>query len=103
MLVGNAPGGGVDLTARAVAQKLTDRWGRPFVVDNRPGGTGLIAIDLAANAAPDGYTLLVAPGSFISSATVQKKLPFDTRKALAGYRRPSAHEDAGGVAHAAAA
>jgi tripartite-type tricarboxylate transporter receptor subunit TctC len=83
MLVGNAPGGGVDLTARAVAQKLTDRWGRPFVVDNRPGGTGLIAIDLTANAAPDGYTLLVTPGSFISSATVQKKLPFDSRKALA--------------------
>jgi len=83
MLVGNAPGGGVDLTARVVAQKLTDRWGRPFVVDNRPGGTGLIAIDLTANATPDGYTLLVTPGSFISSATAQKKLPFDPRKALA--------------------
>ncbi|MCC7485494.1 MAG: tripartite tricarboxylate transporter substrate binding protein [Burkholderiales bacterium] len=83
MLVGNAPGGGIDLTARAVAQKLTDRWGRPFVVDNRPGGTGLIAIDLTAGAAPDGYTLLVTSGSLVSSATVQKRLPFDPRRALA--------------------
>jgi tripartite-type tricarboxylate transporter receptor subunit TctC len=83
LLVGNAPGGGIDLTARAVAQKLTDRLGKSFVVDNRPGGTGLIAIDLTANANPDGYTLLVTSGSLISSATVQKKLPFDTRKAMA--------------------
>jgi tripartite-type tricarboxylate transporter receptor subunit TctC len=83
MLVGNAPGGGIDLTARAVAQKLTERWGRSFVVDNRPGGTGLIAIDLTAHATPDGYTLLVTSGSLISSATVQKKLPFDPRQAMA--------------------
>jgi tripartite-type tricarboxylate transporter receptor subunit TctC len=83
LLVGNAPGGGIDLTARAIAQKLTDRWGRSVVVDNRPGGTGLIAIDLTANATPDGYTLLVTSGSLISSATVQKKLPFDTRTAMA--------------------
>jgi tripartite-type tricarboxylate transporter receptor subunit TctC len=83
MLVGNAPGGGIDLTARAVAQKLHDRWGRPFVVDNRPGGTGLIAIDLTANAPADGYTLLVTSGSLISSATAQKRLPFDPRKAMA--------------------
>ena len=83
LLVGNAPGGGIDLTARAVGQRLTDRWGRPFVVDNRPGGAGLIGIDLAANAAPDGYTLLVVPGSLVSSAAAQKKLPYDLRKALA--------------------
>jgi len=83
MLVGNAPGGGIDLTGRAVAQKLTERWGRSFVVDNRPGGTGLIAIDLTGNANPDGYTLLVTSGSLISSATVQKKLPFDPRQGLA--------------------
>jgi len=83
MLVGNAPGGGIDLTARAVAQKLTERMGRSFIVANRPGGTGLIAIDLTANANADGYTLLVTSGSLISSATVRKKLPFDTRTAMA--------------------
>jgi len=83
MLVGNTPGGGIDLTARAVAQRLTDRWGRSFVVDNRPGGAGLIGIDLAANAGPDGYTLLVVPGSLVASAAAQKKLAYDLRKALA--------------------
>ena len=83
MLVGNAPGGGIDLTGRAVAQKLTDRWGRSFVVDNRPGGTGLIAIDMTANATPDGYTLLVTSGSLVSSATVLKRLSHDPRKTLA--------------------
>jgi tripartite-type tricarboxylate transporter receptor subunit TctC len=83
VIVGNTPGGGIDLTARAVAQRLTDRWGRSFVVDNRPGGAGLIGIDLAANAAPDGYTLLVVPGSLVASAAAQKKLAYDLRKALA--------------------
>jgi tripartite-type tricarboxylate transporter receptor subunit TctC len=83
VLVGNAPGGGIDLAARAVSQKLTDRLGKSFVVDNRPGGTGLIAIDLTANANPDGYTLLITSGSLICSATVQRKLPFDTRQAVA--------------------
>lgn len=83
LLVGNAPGGGIDITARAVAQKLTERWGRAIIVDNRPGGAGLIAIDLAAQAAPDGYTLLVTSGSLIGSATAQKKLSYDTRKAFA--------------------
>ena len=83
LLVGNAPGGGIDITARAVAQKLIERWGRSIIVDNRPGGAGLIAIDLTAQAAADGYTLLVTSGSLIGSATAQKKLSYDTRKAFA--------------------
>jgi tripartite-type tricarboxylate transporter receptor subunit TctC len=82
MLVGNAPGGGIDITARAVAQKLGESFGRTVVVDNRAGGAGLIAIDLTAHAAPDGYTLLVTSGSLIGSATAQKKLSYDTRKSL---------------------
>jgi tripartite-type tricarboxylate transporter receptor subunit TctC len=65
-----------------VAQKLGESFGRTVVVDNRAGGAGLIAIDLAAHAAPDGYTLLVTSGSLIGSATAQKKLSYDTRKAL---------------------
>ena len=83
LLVGNAPGGGIDITARAVAQKLTDRWGRSVVVDNRPGASGLIAMEMAAQAAPDGYTLLVTSGSLIASAGVQNKVRFDVRKAYA--------------------
>jgi tripartite-type tricarboxylate transporter receptor subunit TctC len=82
-LVGNPPGGGIDITARAIGQKLTDRWGRPVVVDNRPGASGIIALEVSAQAAPDGYTFLVIPGSLISSAHVQKKLSFDVRKAYA--------------------
>jgi len=87
LLVGNAPGGGIDITARAVAHKLGELWGRTFVVDNRAGGAGLIAIDLASQATPDGYTLLVTSGSLIGSATAQKKLPFDTRTRLTGVNQ----------------
>ncbi len=87
MLVGNAPGGGIDITARAISHKLGELWGRNFVVDNRAGGAGLIAIDLTAQAAPDGYTLLVTSGSLIGSATAQKKLPFDIRTRVTGVNQ----------------
>ncbi len=83
LLVGNAPGGGIDITARAVGQKLSERWGRSVVVDNRPGASGLIAMEVAAQAVPDGYTLLVTSGSLIASAGVQNKVRFDVRKAYA--------------------
>lgn len=88
LLVGNAPGGGIDITARAIAHKLGELWGRTnIVVDNRAGGAGLIAIDLTSQAAPDGYTLLVTSGSLIGSATAQKKLPYDTRTRLSGINQ----------------
>ena len=83
MLVGNAPGGGVDITARVVAQNLSERWGRSIVVDNRPGASGIVAMDLAAQAAADGYTLLVSAGSLLGSAMVQKKVRYDVRTAFA--------------------
>ncbi len=83
ILVGNAPGGGIDITARAVGQKLTEKWGKSVVVDNRPGASGLIAMEVATQAAPDGYTLLVISGSLIASAGVQKKVSFDVRTAYA--------------------
>lgn len=83
MLVGNAPGGGVDITARVVAQHLSERLGRSIVVDNRPGASGIVAMDLAAHAAADGYTLLVSAGSLLGSAMVQKKVRYDVRTAFA--------------------
>ena len=83
VLVGNAPGGGIDITARAVSQKLTERLNRSFVVDNRAGASGIIAMDVAAKSPPDGYTLLVTSGSLISSANAQKKVAYDVRTAYA--------------------
>ena len=83
LLVGNAPGGGIDITARVVAQKIGDKWGRSFVVDNRLGASGVIALDLVQQAAPDGYTFLVTSGSLIASAMAQKKVPYDVRTAYA--------------------
>ena len=87
LLVGNAPGGGIDITARALAQKLSERLNRSFVVDNRPGASGIIAMDVAAKAPPDGYTLLVTSGSLISSANAQKKVAYDVRTAYAPVSR----------------
>jgi tripartite-type tricarboxylate transporter receptor subunit TctC len=83
VLVGNAPGGGIDITARVVSQKLTERLGRSFVVDNRPGASGVIAMDLTAKAPPDGHVLLVTSGSLIGSAGAQKKVGYDVRTAFA--------------------
>ena len=83
VLVGNAPGGGIDITARAVSQKLTERLNRSFVVENRPGASGIIALDVTAKAPPDGYMLLVTSGSLISSANAQKKIAYDVRTTYA--------------------
>jgi hypothetical protein len=60
VIVTFAPGGGTDLMARTIGQKLADAWGKPFVVDNRAGAGGIIGTEIAARAAPDGYTLLLA-------------------------------------------
>lgn len=60
LIVAFAPGGGNDVIARLVAQKLTAAFGRPFVVDNRPGAGGTIGVELAAKSAPDGHTLFLA-------------------------------------------
>jgi tripartite-type tricarboxylate transporter receptor subunit TctC len=57
-----AAGGPTDILARAVAQKLTEAWNQQVVVDTRPGGGSNIGFELVAKSAPDGYTLLMAPG-----------------------------------------
>src|SRR5215813_12665157 len=59
MLIPYAPGGATDINARNLSPKLQDALGQPFVVDNRPGASGNIALEATAKAAPDGYTLLV--------------------------------------------
>jgi tripartite-type tricarboxylate transporter receptor subunit TctC len=80
VLVGFPPGGGVDILARLVAQKLTERWDKPVVVENRAGAAGNIATELLARSAPDGYTLLMAFSSHASNAALYPKLPFDIQK-----------------------
>jgi tripartite-type tricarboxylate transporter receptor subunit TctC len=82
IVVGFAPGGATDIAARAVAQKLTDRMGGSFVVDNRPGASGNIAADIVAKSVPDGYTMLMANAT-IAIPSLYAKLPFDVTRDLA--------------------
>jgi tripartite-type tricarboxylate transporter receptor subunit TctC len=73
-----AAGGGADLIARLMAQKLTERLGQSFVVENRLGAGGVIAASSVAKATPDGYTLLVAASTQLAiQVTLHKKLPYD--------------------------
>ena len=83
LIVPFAPGGGTDITARTIAQKLTERLGQTVVVDNRPGANGTIGVDLAAHAAPDGYTLSMISSSHSVNVSLIKKLPYDLVKDLA--------------------
>jgi tripartite-type tricarboxylate transporter receptor subunit TctC len=82
-IVGFSPGGGSDILARLLSEKLTESWGRPFVVDNRSGAGGTIALTLTANAAPDGYTLMMISGSQITNAVLMTKMPLDVLNAYA--------------------
>ena len=84
MVVPFAPGGNTDILARVVAQRMTESWSTPIVVDNRPGGNGFIAADIVARANPDGYTVFVASSREVSINTVLfRKLPYDPRKDFA--------------------
>ncbi len=78
LVVGFAPGGVADVTARVVAQKLSEHLGQPVVVDNRPSAGGIVAAETVAKAAPDGYTLLLMSNGNAVSASLFKSLPFDT-------------------------
>ena len=83
MVVGFPPGGGTDIFARSLSEKLTAAFDRPVIVDNRPGATSVIGTDIVAKSPPDGYTLLTASSAYaISAAVQQKKLPYDPLTAL---------------------
>jgi tripartite-type tricarboxylate transporter receptor subunit TctC len=76
-LVGNAPGGGTDLIARTLSQKLYEAWGHSVVVEHRPGATGAVAAVTLARAAPDGYTLMIVTSSSHAIApALQSDLPY---------------------------
>lgn len=72
------PGGSLDVVARAIGQKLTEAWGQPVVIDNRPGAGGNIGADLVAKSAPDGYTILEgALSTHAVNVSLYSKMPYD--------------------------
>ena len=78
-----AAGGGTDIIARIIAQKLAEEWGRNVVVDNRPGGGTVIGSELVARSTPDGYTLLLTANPHSSNPALVAKLPYDTARDFA--------------------
>lgn len=83
ILVPFAPGGTMDIVARIVADRYTERLGQTFIVDNRPGAGGTLATDLLAKAAPTGHTLMAFHSGLAYNAALYPKLPFDTLKDIA--------------------
>ena len=75
--------GAADTLSRTIAAKLTERWGQPVIVENRPGAGTTLGTDLVAKAPADGYTLLMATFSHAVNATFYRKLPYDTLKDFA--------------------
>lgn len=80
LVVASSPGGGTDIVARLLAQKMTSIWKQPVIVDNRSGGGGQIATEIVAKAAPDGYTLLVQGNGISYTPYLYKQLPFDVKR-----------------------
>lgn len=88
LLVGFAPGGGTDTTARALSQKLTEALGQQVVVDNRPGASGGIAAEITARANPDGYTVLLSTIAALAiNPSLYEKMAYDPIKDLAPVTR----------------
>jgi tripartite-type tricarboxylate transporter receptor subunit TctC len=84
VIVAFPPGGTNDTIARLLAQRLSETWSQPVIVDNRAGAGGTIGTDLVARAEPDGYTLLVTPpGPITTNASLYAKLPYDPATAFA--------------------
>ncbi len=83
MIVPFAPGGGLDITTRLIAQKLTEKWGQNIVVDARPGAATIVGTEIASKAAPDGYTVLMITTTFAINPGLYAKLPYDPGKDFA--------------------
>ena len=93
MVIGFAAGGGNDIQARVVGQKLAERLGQPVVVENKAGAGGNIAAEFVARAAPDGYTLLVTPAAtMVINPAVYATLPYDPQLSFAPVIQVSAFQ-----------
>lgn len=77
MIVPFAAGGGLDITARLIGQKLTEKWGQNVVIDSRPGAATIIGTEIAAKSVPDGYTMLMITTTFAINPSLYAKLPYD--------------------------
>ena len=83
LIVPFAGGGGLDITTRMIGQKLTEKWGVNVVVDARPGAATIVGTEIAAKAAPDGYTMLMITTTFAINPSLYPKLPYDPLKDFA--------------------
>jgi tripartite-type tricarboxylate transporter receptor subunit TctC len=92
IIVPQAAGSGVDLQARVLAQKMGELWGQQGVVENRPGANAILGMEAGAKAAPDGYTLIYAPVSAVTTnAFIYKKLPYDALRDFAPITQTTAN------------
>src|SRR5260370_41007508 len=92
IIVPQAAGSGVDLQARVLAQKMGELWGQQGVVENRPGANAILGMESAAKAQPDGYTLIYAPVSAVTTNSfIYKKLPYDTLRDFAPITQTAAN------------
>src|SRR5689334_14493551 len=81
IIVAYPPGGGIDVMARQLAEKLTGMWGQPVIVENKPGANTIVATEAVAKSPPDGYTiLLTTDATFSINPHLYAKLPFDTQR-----------------------
>lgn len=80
LIIPTAPGGGVDVVARALGERLSKSLGQPIIYDNRAGAGGIIGTDIAAKSSPDGYTLLIVTSAHSVNPSLYEKLPYDAVK-----------------------
>ena len=83
IMVGFSAGGGTDVTARLLAQKLSEYLGQSVIVDNRPGSGGMIATEAVSKSAPDGYTLLMVAAADVVQPAMRAKLAYDIARDFA--------------------
>src|SRR4051812_30367441 len=83
MIVPFPPGGGTDTGARLIAQKLAEKWGQQVLVDNKPGAAGIVGLEIASKAKPDGYTIVMGNiGTQAINPSLYKKLPYNADTAF---------------------
>lgn len=89
IIVPFAAGGGADIVARLLGQRMSETWGQPVIVENRPGASGNIGTGIVAKARPDGYTLLMASSAYVINPNLYKNIPYDPIKSFVPITQPA--------------